>query len=151
MGSPSFFGKLANFTAALRKPGLIPFGTFSPNDNLAFIASFPSAPDSIATITFTPTPTFDTSSGSILGMTLTSNVTSSTFNYAGGMAPTGQEAEIRLTQDATGGRTFALPPNLVYDENFVIDPAPSRTTVLPIRWNGSNWVFRSEPFSIRGL
>ena len=38
MGSPAFWGMLVNFEAGLRKPALIPFGLFSPGDNLGFIA-----------------------------------------------------------------------------------------------------------------
>lgn len=52
MGSPAFWGKLVNFTASLRKPALIAFGDFSPNDNLNFIADMPGVASS-----FTPTTT----------------------------------------------------------------------------------------------
>ncbi len=39
MGSPAYWGQLVSFMAGLRKPALIPFGLFSPDDNLGFIAS----------------------------------------------------------------------------------------------------------------
>ena len=38
MATPANWGKLVSFTASERKPDLIPFGYFSPNDNLGFIA-----------------------------------------------------------------------------------------------------------------
>lgn len=41
MASPAYFGKLVCFTSSLRKPALIPFGLFSPQDNLSFIADMP--------------------------------------------------------------------------------------------------------------
>lgn len=49
----AFFGQLANFTAGYRKRFLIPFGLFSPNDNIGFIASID--PGQMAT----PTGTVD--------------------------------------------------------------------------------------------
>jgi hypothetical protein len=52
MGAPNLFGKLANFEAALRKPGLVLFGLFNPVDNLNFIADL-SGPASVATIELT--------------------------------------------------------------------------------------------------
>src|SRR5258708_4676777 len=52
MGSPALFGKLVNYTASLRKPALIYFGSFSPGDNLSFIADFPTQG-----ATFSPTLT----------------------------------------------------------------------------------------------
>jgi hypothetical protein len=33
-----YWGQLKTFESALRKPGLIPFGLFSPNDNISFVA-----------------------------------------------------------------------------------------------------------------
>lgn len=43
MATPANWGKLVNFMAGLRKPALIPFGYFSPNDNIGFIASLDGA------------------------------------------------------------------------------------------------------------
>jgi hypothetical protein len=40
--SAAHWGQLVNFEASLRKPALVDFGLFSPDDNLAFIASLPS-------------------------------------------------------------------------------------------------------------
>ena len=38
MATASNWGKLVNFLAAGRKGSLIPFGYFSPNDNISFLA-----------------------------------------------------------------------------------------------------------------
>lgn len=157
MGSPAYFGKLVNFLASSRKPAFIPFGTFNPADStwLTGIASIPQGgqPNSIATQTFSSTPSFDVATANVIEMVLTANVSVShlTYNAAIGGAPQGWEFELRLKQDGTGSRTFSFPSDLVVDTGFTIDPGANRTTVLPIRWNGSNWVFRDPAFSVTGL
>lgn len=60
-------------------------------------------------ITFSATPTFNLSLGTQHNITLSGNVTSSTMTVASG-APT--IFVIRITQDGTGGHTFAWPPNI---------------------------------------
>lgn len=153
MGSPATWGKLVAFEAALRKPMLIPFGLFSPNDNLAFIAgvSNTAPPVTTANVTFAATLVIDTSVAQVLSVTLTADVTSCTLNYAGGSTiADGLQVWLRIIQNATGGWTFALPTNLVTDPGYVVDPGASRATVLPIEWDDalSKWIFFSEPFSV---
>lgn len=59
-------------------------------------------------VPFSTTPTFDASQGSVLEITLTGNVTSSTFANA----TAGQTISIILCQDSVGGHTFVPPVNV---------------------------------------
>lgn len=154
MASPAYWGKLANFEAASRKPALVAFGLFNAQDNLAFIASLPAANSSFSTSTsfFSPTLVVDTSAADVISITLTANVTSMTLNYGGsGIIPNGQRLWIRLIQDATGNRSVVLPTNLIIDQSFAVDPGANRATVLPIQYDTtlSKWKFFDDPFSIQ--
>ena len=60
------------------------------------------------TVTFSATPTFDASKGSLQTITLTGNVTSSTLSNA----VAGQTLDFKVCQDATGGRLFVWPANV---------------------------------------
>lgn len=152
MASPSYFGKLVTFTSASRKNSLIAFGLFSPNDAawLANIAGIPAQNAyTSAVIPYAAALTIDTSTADVISVTLTGNVTSFILNYGGSaVIPSGQRVWIRLIQDATGSRTVTLPSNLITDQSFAVDPGVQRSTVLPIEWNGTNWIFFSEPFSV---
>jgi len=64
----------------------------------------------------------DLSLGNVITMTLTGNVTSSSF--ANAVAAAGQEITFIITQDATGGRTFVWPAAIVPTG---IAPAPTLT------------------------
>ena len=59
-------------------------------------------------VPFSATPIFDASQGSVLEITLTGNVTSSTFVNA----VAGQTISIILCQDSVGGHTFVPPVNV---------------------------------------
>jgi len=61
------------------------------------------------TVTFSATPTFDASLGNTQKITLTDNVTSSTLSNA----TAGQTINFIICQDATGGRTFVWPTNVL--------------------------------------
>jgi hypothetical protein len=63
---------------------------------------------SLTVIPFAATPVFDASQGTALEITLTGDVTASTFINA----TAGQTVEIILCQDATGGHAFAAPVNV---------------------------------------
>jgi len=66
--------------------------------------------DKITDVTYSATPTFDMSLSNIQRMTLTGNVTSSTFSNS----TDGQTVQIVLVQDATGSRTFVWPATVVW-------------------------------------
>ena len=150
MGSPAFFGKLATFESATRKPALVAFGLFNAQDNLAFIASVPtSAIFSQASQAFSATAAIDSSAADVLTMVLTANVTSMTVNYGGSSSiPTGQRFYLRIVENSVGGWTCALPTNLNVDQGYAIDTGANRINVLPMRYNGANWEFFSAPFSV---
>jgi len=61
----------------------------------------------LVSVAYSATPTFDLSLGNVFAMTLTGAVTLATFASIDVAA--GQEVTFILTQDATGGRTFAWP------------------------------------------
>ena len=63
----------------------------------------------LATVTFSATPIFDASTASTFKLTLTGNVTSSTL----ASAVAGEPLAFEICQDATGGRTFVPPANLL--------------------------------------
>jgi hypothetical protein len=65
-------------------------------------------PGTFNTVTFSATPTFDCSLGSVQKLTLTGNVTSSSLANC----QAGQLVAFEICQDATGGRTFANPAGL---------------------------------------
>ena len=65
-------------------------------------------PGTINTVTFSATPVFDCSLGSVQKLTLTGNVTSSSLANC----QAGQLVTFEICQDATGGRTFANPAGL---------------------------------------
>lgn len=150
MGSPAFFGKLANFTAAERKPMLILFGTFSPNANLSFIASVDTGSQlTTETISYSSALVIDTSAADVITIPLTGNVASMTLNYAGSQSiPTGQRVWLRLVQNSVGGWTVVWPTNLNYDQGFAVDPGANRATVIPIQWDGAHWIFFGAAFSV---
>jgi hypothetical protein len=151
MGAPSYFGKLACFESAMRKPGLVAFGLFNAADNLGFVATFPTGPTqfSQSTSAFSSTLFIDTSTADVITVILTANVTSMTLDYGGGsLIPTGQRFWLRLVENSTGGWAVVLPPNLRYDQNFGVDTRANRITYLPMRYNGANWEFFEEPFSV---
>lgn len=76
--------------------------------NGASISALARVLQSIVTVTYSATPTFDASLGDIFKITLTGNVTSSTLSNL----TAGQRITIIVIQDATGGRTFVWPTNV---------------------------------------
>lgn len=143
------------FLSASRKPGFIPFGLFNPVDAnwLAVVIGYPSAaPTSstvtLASITGTSNTVIDTSIAQIISIFLSSNVNTSSLTFSGGVPPLGLETTLRIIQNGVGGWTFAFPSNLVVDSGFFVDPDPNRVTVIPIVWNGTNWIFRGQGFSV---
>jgi hypothetical protein len=64
---------------------------------------------SLTTVAFSATPTFDASTAASFKLTLTGNVTSSTLTNA----VAGEPVNFEICQDATGGRTFVPPANVL--------------------------------------
>lgn len=86
---------VANGIPQLNGAGLIP-ASLLPNST-------------IATIGFSATPVFNAANASSFKITLTGNVTSSSF--ANGLSG-GTVVVFRIVQDGTGGRTFVWPANV---------------------------------------
>jgi len=89
-----------------------------------------------SSVTFSATPTFDASLGTIFTITLTGNVTSSTISN-----PTsGQVVHFYIAQDVTGGRTFVFPANVQLRGGiYTIASAASAVSILKIYYDGTNW------------
>ena len=86
-----------------------------------------------ATVAFTATPTFDAAASNLLIFgTLTANVTSMTINNAA----EGQFLSIRMRQDATGGRTVALPAGAAVGGSINLTAA--KTSYLSLTWNATD-------------
>jgi hypothetical protein len=92
---------------------------------------------SSTTVGFSATPAFPAlTQVQLFKMTLTGNVTSSTLTLAGLIAPAFIIFE--LTQDATGGRTFAWPSNALAAP--VINPGANETTSAMFYYDGTNCI-----------
>jgi hypothetical protein len=86
----------------------------------------------LTSVTFSATPTFDASTSSMFKLTLTANVTSSTLSNA----IAGQQLSFEICQDATGGRTFAQPGNVL--GWITPSTAASTCTVQAFWFDGTN-------------
>lgn len=85
-------------------------------------------------VPFSATPVFNGGTNIAFIMTLTGNVTSSTF----GGGAVGQIYTFEIKQDSAGNRTFAWPANV--KGNGAIDPTPNITNVQSFMWDGTNLV-----------
>jgi hypothetical protein len=81
---------------------------------------------------FSTTPVFNGANNLSFLMTLTGNVTGSTFSNG----VVGQLYTFVLKQDATGGRVFTWPANVV--GNGTIDPTPNISNVQQFIYDGTN-------------
>ena len=151
MGSAAYFAKLANFQAAINKPNLVPFNLFNAADNLAFIAA-PPANNQLSQTTLTSaasTLSVDTSLAQVITIVLQAAVTTMTLAYSGqGSVPNGYATQLRFNQPASGS-TYAvtLPANLTVPSGFAVSTANGTATVIPILWNGAQWICGSDPFT----
>lgn len=89
---------------------------------------------SLTTVSFSATPTFDASTAASFKLTLTGNVTSSTLTNA----VAGEPVSFEICQDATGGRTF-VPPTNVLNMGTIVSTANACST-QEFWFDGSNAV-----------
>lgn len=82
------------------------------------------------TVAFNATPVFDATVAREFDMTLTGNVTGSSFTNAQ-IGP----YFFKFIQDATGGRTFTWPANV--RAGGLPDPTPAFTSIQAFWWNGT--------------
>jgi len=90
-------------------------------------------------VTFSATPTFTVNKNVVqsFSMTLSNNVTSSTMNTASITASGKPIVTFYITQDSTGGRTFAWPTNVL--GHGTISATASSTSVQSFQWDGTNF------------
>jgi hypothetical protein len=89
---------------------------------------------SLTTVAFSATPIFDASTAASFKLTLTGNVTSSTLTNA----VAGEPISFEVCQDATGGRTF-VPPTNVLNMGTIVSTANACST-QEFWFDGSNAV-----------
>lgn len=89
---------------------------------------------SLTTVAFSATPSFDASTAASFKLTLTGNVTSSTLTNA----VAGEPISFEICQDATGGRTF-VPPANVLNMGTIVSTANACST-QEFWFDGSNAV-----------
>jgi hypothetical protein len=85
-----------------------------------------------ATPSFSATPTFNGAVNNAFVMTLSGNVTSSTFSNG----VVGQLYTFVIKQDGTGGRVFTWPANM--KGQGTIDPTAGISNIQQFIWDGSN-------------
>jgi hypothetical protein len=132
--APNGGGSLISTATWVVGPSAPYSGTLYPNVLVLPVVSFVGTlivPNT--TVTFSATPTFDAGSFSAFFMTLTGNVTSSTIS---GMVK-GQLVTFVITQDGTGGRTFAFPATV--KGAFPVNPTAGSTSVQTFIFDGSNF------------
>lgn len=91
----------------------------------------------LTAVAYSATPTFDLSLSNVYTMTLTGNVTGPVFS--GVDTAEGQEITFVLTQDATGGRTFAWPSGK--GSAPVIDLHANAVSVVKVISDGVEFVY----------
>ena len=90
----------------------------------------------IESVIFSATPTFDASESDVFSMTLTANVTSSTITNP----VIGKEITFLLSQDSTGGWTFAFPSDVVLRTGaLLISSGVDEVTAVTFIYDGTNW------------
>lgn len=109
--------------------GNLGLGTTSPAQKLDVAGSVRSA---LNTVAFSAAPNFDASLGNTQKITLTDNVTGSMLSNASA----GEYLYFIICQDATGGRTFAWPPNL--KGGMTIGTTPGTCSTQAFIYDGAN-------------
>jgi len=134
-----------NFEAASRKHNMVAFGMFPADRSLDWIADSGTSP-TVSGVSYSATPTFELSYGNVQRITLTGNVTSSTFVINGGLAfPDGYQFYLRVLQDSVGGRLFEFPANVRNPANFLVGQDPNIMTSFFFEYRNNGWDFSQVP------
>jgi len=137
--------KFKSFTAADRKRNMTAFGMFPSTRDLSWIADTISQLTP-AVVTYSSTPVFDLANGNLQRITLTGNVSSSTFVLNGGSSiPDGTMFYLQIIQDATGNRTFAWPTAVRNGSALAFTAGPSTLTSFAFEYRNSGWDFFMVP------
>jgi hypothetical protein len=119
--------------AGIRNSGVPGHTTSLDSNGIDLLDSGGTAPAS-ATVSYSATPAFaPTAQDQLFFITLTGNVTSSTLTVPATL-PVPSVFTFEITQDATGGRTFVWPANVI--EPPAIRTDPNSTTRAAFVWNG---------------
>jgi hypothetical protein len=95
----------------------------------------------VNTVSFSATPTFDASLGGTQQITLTGDVSSSTLTNPSA----GQTLTFKIKQDATGGRSFVWPTNVLGGPTIDSSMAANETATQQFHcFDGTNY----EPISV---
>jgi hypothetical protein len=89
----------------------------------------------VQTGSFNATQTINAALGDTFELTLTGNVTSSSITNAS----KGMTLKVALTQDGTGGRTFAWPSNVKLAGGSVTLSGANKRDVLTFYYDSTNW------------
>jgi hypothetical protein len=134
-----------NFEAASRKHNMAAFGMFPADKDIDWIADSGYSPTPV-TVAYSATPVFDLAYGNVQRITLTGDVTSSTFVLNGGLSfPDGYQFYLRILQDSTGSRLFTFPDNVRNPANFLVGQDPDIMTSFFFEYRNSGWDFSQVP------
>jgi hypothetical protein len=81
------------------------------------------------------TVTFDRANGQVQTTTFTGNVTAT---FTNGLM-IGETLQVRITQDATGGRTITMPSNVKSAGTLLLSTAAGVTDIVSYVWDGTFW------------
>lgn len=121
------------------------FGMFPTSRSLDWIIDNPFS-DTPVTVAYSTTPVFDIANGNVQRITMTGNVTSSTFVLnGGGSIPDATMFYLQIIQDGTGNRTFALPASVRNASWLPLSgPANTQLTVM-FQYRNSGWDIFAVP------
>ena len=136
---------LKNFLAASSKRNMVNFGMFPVTRDLSWIADSTVSTTPLV-VAYSATPTFDIANGTFQRITLTANVTSSSFKYnASFTVPEGTQFYLQIIEDATGNWTFALPTAVRNPSGLALTAGPDTLTTLMFQYRAGGWDFIAAP------
>ncbi len=137
---------LMNFWAASAKRNMHAFGLFPSTMDLFWISDNASGLQTPVTVPFSATPAFDIAAGTIQRITLTGNVTSSTFTFNGGSVfSDGQQFWLHVIQNGAGGHTFQLPVAVRNPAALVVGTDPDIETSFQLEYRAGGWDIITAP------
>lgn len=135
-----------NFQAGSRKPNMVDFGLFPSSRDLSWISNNTgSFTPTINSVSYSTTPSFDIANGRLQRITLTGDVTSSTFTQSGGTPEVGSIFWLQVIQDATGGRIFTFPSTVRNQGGFSVGTDANTMTTMQFQYRASGWDFITPP------
>lgn len=119
------------------------FGLFPAGRDLSWITDNEASPTPVQ-VAFSSTPTFDLANGLIQRITLTADVSSSTFVLDGGsFIPDGTQFWLHVMQDGTGGYFFAFPTNVRNPSAQNVGLGANVMTTCFLEYRNNGWDFNT--------